>query len=86
MTNPVNDTYRYFEQCSAYLASELGTFMGEVDPDVMQMAYNHVFHVESSRFITPTGLQLLLQDPDLCGRMLIWLIENHLISVEELGK
>ena len=66
---------------AAFTVAELGTHFSNVHPDVLQMAYNHVFHLDGSRFITPTGLQLLLQDPDLCAAMLVYLLENKLIEL-----
>jgi hypothetical protein len=68
-------------EISAFTVAELGNALSEVDPDVLQMAYNVVFNVEGSRFITPTGLQILLTSPDLCAKMLIYLLENKLITV-----
>ena len=65
------------EIISAYLASELGEFIG-----------NSLENGEDKNI--PKELQTTsIQDiwkPDYLAKLLIWLLENHLISVEELGK
>ena len=66
---------------SAFTVAEIGNLIIDVDSDVIQVTYNFVFNVEGSHFITTTGLQILLTEPDLCAKMLIYLLENNLITL-----
>jgi len=67
--------------CSAFTVAELGYILGMTTSDRLQRAYGHVFNVPGTRFISPTGLHACLTRPDLCAKMLIYLIENKLITV-----
>ena len=75
LLEPTADSYA--RRTSAYLASELGEFIG-----------NSLENGEDKNI--PKELQTTsIQDiwkPDYLAKLLIWLLENHLISVEELGK
>jgi len=62
---------------SAYLASELGEFIGN--------ALENGEDKDLPEELQPTTFQDIW-NPDYLAKLLIWLIENHLISVEELGK
>ncbi len=66
---------------SAFTVSELGEMLGREDasPHLIK-AYGHVFCVPDTRFVTVRGLQLAMQNPDLGGKMLIYLLENGLIK------
>lgn len=62
---------------SAYLTSELGEFIGN--------ALENGEDKDLPEELQPTTFQDIW-NPDYLAKLLIWLLENHLISVEELGK
>ena len=67
------------DTCSAFTVAELGNMLGATD--CLQKAYNHVFNVSKSRAITELGLQMCMTNPDIGSVMLIYLLENKLITV-----
>lgn len=111
MINPVNDAYRYFEQCSAYLASELGEMLPNYDEwvtastsdnppegDSDGIKINHYkigkywySEIDSETYVDGFDFYELKPfradtEANARAKMLIYFLENHLISVEELGK
>lgn len=66
---------------AAFTVTELGDLLGRATNDDLTKAYGDIFNVPDTRFITGTGLQACLTRPDLCAKMLIYLIENKLTKV-----
>lgn len=69
------DTY------SAFTATELINFFKNLSEEDVLEAYGFVFNVSDTKFITARGLQICLFNPDVVAKMLIYLIENKLITV-----
>lgn len=67
--------------CSAFTVAELGEILSKVSGEVFRTAYGEVFNVRGTAVVTPHGVQQLLTNPNLCAKMLIYLLENSLITL-----
>ena len=65
---------------SAFTVAELGEMLGGVNEDYILTAYGKVFNVPDTKFITGYGLYQCLTEPNILAKMLIYLLENELIS------
>ena len=66
---------------SAFTIPELGEMLGvEAANAHIQAAYGHVFNVPDTRFTTARGVQLCMTDPNIGAKMLIYLLENKLLT------
>lgn len=82
-----------YKWCSAYLVSELGEMLPKYHYSIHTSFYNKQWRVTSSPIqrgigaavCPPLYTQNAETEANARAKMLIYLIENHLISVEELG-
>ena len=65
---------------SAFTVAELGELLDRYLREDLLQAYGHVFGVIDNRFITPLGLITCLTKPNVCAKMLIYLLENKLTN------
>lgn len=79
MTNPVNNTYKYFEQCSAYLASELGEMLLPLIPVQIEGVWQAPSPKDQT--VQKLGKVKEVTEADARAKMLIYLLENNLLSV-----
>jgi hypothetical protein len=78
----VNDRYLdKHNNTSAFTVAELGEMLGseDISPHLLA-AYGHVFNVPDTRFTTPRGVQLCMTNPNIGAKMLIYLLENGLLT------
>lgn len=66
---------------SAFLCSELGEMMSELTEKNLIKAYGYAFNVPETRIVTAHGLRQCMANPDIGGKMLIYLLENGLITL-----
>lgn len=66
---------------SAFTVAEIGEMIGSVSEKDLIRAYGYVFNVPDTRFISATGLQDCMSRPDVGAKMLIYLLENKLITL-----
>ena len=92
-TQPIRITLGTWTTCSAYLASELGEMLPEIPHyrlRIEKTGSSWDIEYRASCYDAPMGeLVFACLEPseaDARAKMLIHLLENHLISVEELGK
>jgi hypothetical protein len=66
---------------TAYTVAELGSMLGQTTSENILRAYGEVFNVPDTRVVTPEGIQLCMAKPDIGAQMLIYLLENNLITI-----
>lgn len=69
------------EWFSAYTVAELGFFIGRAKSVDVMKAYGHVVSVPGTKVITELGLLYCMTNPDVAAQMLVYLIENKLITL-----
>lgn len=71
----------YDVRYAAFTVAELADRLGFATGKNILRAYGHVFNVPDTHVITASGLQQCMTSPDIAAKMLIYLIENKLITV-----
>lgn len=66
---------------SALTVAELGNLIGKAKNKDIMKAYGHVFNVPDTRFIGEVGMLMVMTQPDIPAKMLIYLLENGLITL-----
>lgn len=66
---------------AAYTVAELGEVLGRATSGDLLKAYGHAFNLVDVQMITTNGLQYCLVKPDIAGKMLIYLLENKLVTL-----
>lgn len=66
---------------SAFTVSELGGMISHAKSQDVIKAYGHVWNVPGTQFITELGFVSAMRDPEIGAAMLIYLLENHLITL-----
>lgn len=67
---------------AAFTVAELGEMLWkQASPEDILKAYGEVWNVRDTRYITPEGLVRCMEDPTIGATMLIYLIENKLITL-----
>lgn len=74
-----------WEQISAFTVAELGemlwTAFEKAGWDLLYKAYGEVFDFKGTQRIGDLGIVNLMRKPDMAAKMLIYLIENKLITI-----
>ena len=72
----------YLDGVNCYTTSELGELLWlKASPDDILKAYGFVFNVHDTSVITPEGLAICMENPNIAAKMFIYLIEQKLITV-----
>ena len=74
------DYDHYRNECSAYLASELGQFFGKISAEDFIKAYGECFNFKGTAVIGTLGIMNLTRYPDMLGLMLEYLAKEGLIK------
>lgn len=69
------------EVYAAFTVAELGNILRLALSNHLLLAYTLVFSVPGSHIITPRGMQICMTEPDIAAKMLVYLIENKLITL-----
>jgi hypothetical protein len=79
---PVYNAKRMEEIYSAFTVAELGNLLwSKASPDEILKAYGYVFNVSGTTVISPEGVTQCMENPALGAKMLIYLLENKLITL-----
>lgn len=80
VTSAGKDGWQLTSIYSAFTVTELGLVIAHAKSDDVMKAYGYVWNVPDTRVITELGLLGCMTDPDMAAKMLVYLLENHLLD------
>jgi len=72
-----------FTSYSAFTSAELGEIFSTIGSDLFIKAYGEVFNFRGTQLVGTLGVINLIRRPDMTAKMLIYLLENNLITLEK---